>query len=282
MAQAPSHRDIQAQLEEILRGLPDDIYIVEAGIDPKVMTSYQALAEQLPDSNPQHDLAELLVFAKENPERLQAHLAVLGESGEVESYRLLEQLQVELGEDESWSSWLKIAKTHCQLRIENNLLDEPIGFIATGLGGKGRKIRYCFALAASEAQNFNEAKANFVRQELEALAQESEAEIEEMNFEAEYLVFTLVLPYKQSLLDLIQGLQQACGNLLAPEFFVTNIRKPSPEEMQAWLDGHLEDEGEFELDGEAQAFLDALEDEDYEEDEDYDEDEDEDYDEEDF
>jgi hypothetical protein len=90
-------------------------------------------------------------------------LAQLARLGTAEAYRLLQQYCTR--SDPALAPWSRIALYECQMRLEQELLDEPVGLISTGLGGDGQRLRYIFVLALQ-----GEASAEGDQQEmLEAL-----------------------------------------------------------------------------------------------------------------
>ena len=65
--------------------------------------------------------------------------------GTAEAYRLLQEYCTR--PDPALAQWSRIAMYECRMRLESDLLDEPVGLISTGLGGDGERLRYIFVLA---------------------------------------------------------------------------------------------------------------------------------------
>jgi hypothetical protein len=253
------NRSFQAQLEAVLAQLPDDVHIVEYPINPEVMNAYQTLAAELAEA-PEDEIVEataavtqLLELSQrddftglnaEQEKTWQKSLVRYAESGEIQAFRALKQWVEQLDGlsgplAEEWLAWHRVALLQCRMRLENQLSDQQIGYIATGLGGKGKCIRFYFAVKAQDP--IEEAKVRFITQEYEDLAKEYEAEIESVRAGERYVLFGILMPYKKSLLGLIaDGVEQS--GFLDGNFYVTNLREPQEEDLAQWLAEPAEEE----------------------------------------
>jgi len=120
---------------------------------------------------------------------------------------------------------------HCRVYLENDLLDDPIGFIATGLGGKGQKIRYYFVLMSNEELSevmVNEVEANYKEQ-----VQEYNAEIEEVRQLNNYIIFKILCPITVKLSDIVNdGMRNY--PFLDEDYLATNMVNPNEKMIEEW------------------------------------------------
>lgn len=225
--------DLSNRLNEMLQnGSATDFKVIEAGIDFTVVKEYWTLIQAHPEVwNEQQleDGAAQLLNTDTDTERIL--LTHLGRSGSVAAYRALEKY-VDSVTDEWQRKWGVIAMQHCRVKLENELLDEPIGFIATGLGGKGSKIRYYFVLLTNESLTpimVNEVEA-FYRE----IAIEYEAEIEAVEQIDDFISVRLLLPVHGSLKALVQQGVEVYP-FLEEDFIMTNMARPTRDLIDEWL-----------------------------------------------
>lgn len=225
--------DLSNRLNEMLQnGSAADFKVIEAGIDFAVVKDYWVLIHQHAEPWGEEELAEgMAQLLDTDTEQERIILTQLGRSGSVKAYRALERY-VDNVTDELQRKWGVIAMQHCRVKLENELLDEPIGFIATGLGGKGSKIRYYFVLIANE-----ELSAVMVK-EVEAyyreIATEYDAEIEAVEQIDGFISVRLLLPVQGSLKALVQQ-GVAMYPFLEEEFIMTNMAHPTRDLIHEWL-----------------------------------------------
>ena len=70
----------------------------------------------------------------------------------MEAYRTIEKFFKQTGQE--LNAWSALALRECRMLLENELLEEERGFISTGLGGKGKRIRYCFVISSYNGESF--------------------------------------------------------------------------------------------------------------------------------
>lgn len=228
--------NLSDDLERILEQMPKELRVMELGVDAPTMMEFSEMRQEMGDAE-QLELAELpeqsaLVACAADLEAFRPLVVRIAEQGSVEAFRLLEQTQPEL--EGAAQTWLRMAMLHCRMRLENELMDEPVGFIATGLGGKGDKIRYYFAVRPKN-KHFEEGQGRWVEQEYIHAAKEMEAEIESCAIHDQYVAFVVLLAWRVPVLDLIARGIDAC-DFLDSLFWVTNVAEPTAAELQQWID----------------------------------------------
>lgn len=226
--------DLSDRLNEMLQnGSAADFRVIEAGIDFAVVKEYWALIQQHPEpwEEAQLDEAALALSSDDDMAMVRPVLTQLGRSGSVTAYRALERY-VKQATDELQRKWGVVAMQHCRVKLENELLDEPIGFIATGLGGKGSKIRYYFVLFSREA--LTDVMVKEVEAFYREVAPEYEAEIEAVERIDDFISVRLLLPVHRSLKALVeQGVE--VYPFLEEHFIMTNMAHPTRDLIDDWL-----------------------------------------------
>ncbi len=225
--------NLQQHLDNLMtKGNTSNLKIIEYGIDFQVVMEYWRLMrqhkEKLSDEVRNAQSKELYQLPKEEQKVLLTHL---GRSGVVADYRLLEDF-MENVDSEEMKKWAIVALQHCRIHIENDLLDDPIGFIATGLGGKGSKIRYYFVLIATE-----ELRPVMVS-EIEASYQEIvggfDAEIEEVRQLNDYIIVKILCPLNVRLAKIIE-IGKENYPFLSDDYIATNMITPDEEMIKDWI-----------------------------------------------
>ena len=225
--------NLQKKIDNLIKnGGTQDFKVIEFGIDFNVVREYWQKINRIKEPLSSEDLVEqaeqILTFSEEEQKDL---LAQLGKSGTVTSYRSVEKYMDETSTEEL-KKWAVVALQHCRIHLENELMDEPIGFIATGLGGKGTKIRYYFVLFSKEPLReimINEVAANY-----REVAKRYDAEIESVEQIGDQISIGLLCPMKVQLSEIVEeGIR---GYYFLEEHYIaTNMQKPDKELIQKWL-----------------------------------------------
>ena len=125
----------------------------------------------------------------------------------------------------------------CRMRLESDLLDEPVGLISTGLGGDGQLLRYIFVLAFCGEAPAGEAQRE-IGEGLEKVCQQYRSVVEQVQFSPSYLSVQILVPLDEAVGEVVEEviamLNQRDGRV-REEYMVTNVAVPSEEEIQAFL-----------------------------------------------
>lgn len=235
---------LQEHLDKMLENLPKEIRVVEYAIDADTMRQYQRLAEYYKSIEINGYVLEMDLAALKEEDEFRKVLVQIACLGSVEAYRKLEQFEkTDLSE---WKEkWTQMALMQCQIQLENELRDEPIGFIATGLGGLGNKIRYFFAVKSD--QPFDAGKDRFVQQIFEEILKEYEADLEEVIVYEHFIQFKVLLPFNISLVEIVIKGIESC-DFLDEEFFITNTQHPTKQDLIDWAFNENKEEDGLDID----------------------------------
>ena len=220
---------IKDRIDALLKGKLDDIKVIEFGIDFQVVQKYMKLmASKTEKLSPQLLEEKINEFSYLDIDEQKEVLIHLARSGSIASYRALEAF-MENEESEEMQKWTIIALQHCRMRLENELLDEPIKFIATGLGGKGLKLRYYYVLESKET--LRKVILDEVIYQYQNIAKSYDAEIESIEQFEDFILVKILCPIKVQLSELIEeGLENL--PFLVDNFVATNVMRPTLEKMK--------------------------------------------------
>ncbi|MCI5144598.1 MAG: hypothetical protein D3923_03510 [Candidatus Electrothrix sp. AR3] len=231
MKTSSSENEIHPFSEEI----PEQFIVTEQELDPEVYEQFLASYKDPPSDYSTLIKKSRLLFDESLPVlEKQFLLAQLAQCGTPEAYRLIEQYNAH--PDPALEQWSRIAYYECRMRLEQDLLDEPVGLISTGLGGAGERLRYIYVLGLC---NSCPAKIKqHIKESLEAICQQHDAVLEEVDVYPAYLFVQVLVSMKVAVGEVIEesivSLNQQ-DTLFSEDYLVTNVSKPTDEEIQAFL-----------------------------------------------
>ncbi|MGA2466972.1 MAG: hypothetical protein ABSH06_21810 [Thermodesulfobacteriota bacterium] len=215
--------------------------LIDEAIDLSIQEEYLSFSETIDFDNV--DYKEVLtesdkLFDKHTPIELKKRILILlAHLGSPESCRVLERyLKISEG---NLRDWALLSLKECRTFLESVLLQEEGGFISTGLGGKDNKLRYYFIISSKDGLPFSESHRNTLKRGFETISHKYKSEIEEMNFEATYAMIGILIPMDVAVGEVIEEAISECnktGEFLFPDYYVTNVKKPTPEEISKYLE----------------------------------------------
>ena len=178
------------------------------------------------------------LFSENTPiETKKRILILLAHRGTVESFRTLEKyLKISEG---NLRDWALLSLKECRTFLESVLLQEESKFISTGLGGKDNELRYYFIVSSNDGLPFSETHRNTLKSGFETISHKYRSEIEEINFEATYAMIGILVPMDVAVGEVIEEGISECNKMsefLFPDYYVTNVKKPTPEEISKYFE----------------------------------------------
>jgi len=220
----------------------NSLTLIDEGIDLSIQKEYFSFSETIDFDNV--DFEEVLtesdkLFDKHIPIELKKKILILlAHLGTPESCRTIEKyLKISEG---NLRDWALLSLNECRTFLESVLLQEEGGLISTGLGGKDNKLRYYFIVSSNDGLPFSETHRSTLRRGFEAITHKYKSEIEEINFEATYAMIGILIPMDVAVGEVIERGISECNMIsefLFPDFYVTNVKKPTPEEISKYLEG---------------------------------------------
>ncbi len=219
----------------------DNFTLIDEAIDLSTQEEYLSFSETIDFDN--LDYEEVLMesdrlFDKHTPIELKKRILILlAHLGSPESCRRLEKyLKVS---EKNLRDWALLSLKECRTFLESVLLREESGFISTGLGGKDNKLRYYFIVSSKDGLPLSEPLRNTLKRGFEKISHKYKSEIEEINFEANNGMIGILIPMGVAVGEVIEGGISECNKtseFLSPDYYVTNVKKPTPEEISMYLD----------------------------------------------
>ncbi|WP_445957332.1 hypothetical protein [Yeosuana sp.] len=225
----------KSEIENLLKSIPNDFRAMENKISTKAIDEYYEIANELKGKNKAEIIQNQnkwreLKFSKEVKELL----VYLSEIGDVKSYRKIEKI-MKSGKSEILD-FSYVALKFARLNLENNLFDEPIGFISTELGGKGNKLRYYFVVKSKD--KIEKEKESKLINELKNICNQDYSEIEEIENHGRYILVKILVSIDIAIGNIIEKLTNKCV-FLDEEYICDNVEKPTTKFIEKWMSNKL-------------------------------------------
>jgi len=159
-------------------------------------------------------------------------LATLASSKQVRAYRLLEQYVQH--SDEELVNWAYMALMESRITLESELSGEKQIYISTGLGGKGKKLRFYVLIISSGGEPFVDYQREVIEKEFRYALPKNDCEIERLTLEDKYVELVFLVPVKFDIRKILEDVIRECnlyGNFLSEAFTVTNVKELTREEV---------------------------------------------------
>lgn len=234
------HENIYDKIMELFGKIPENFSILEEQIDIKTQMTYFEESKKIKEDKP--DKEEVLsrkddLFNEElDIDAKKELLVLLANLDDVEAFRAIEKYYKEV--PDSLKEWTALSLQESRMTLESSLLNENQVIISTGLGGKGKKLRYFAVLAAKNELSFSELQERLLEKELEFSVRKNDGELEEVRFEECYCMFTSLIPLNVSIKEIIRIAIEECnqiGDFINPKFLLTNVKVFSLDEIaESW------------------------------------------------
>jgi len=226
------YKDIQKAIED----LPGDFSILEEQIDIKDQMKYFEFSKDIREKNIGKECfenREELFHAETTEERKKEILSAIAAVDEVKAYRTIEKYLEE--PDKELRNWAVLALQESRMLLKSSLLDEKQVFISTGLGGKGKKLRYYVVFINRDRNNMlNATQQKLVKDELIFELKDNDGEFESIDFFEGFSTSLILLPLKADIKNLFNNVVAECnqyGNFLNDDMVITNVKVLSRGEI---------------------------------------------------
>jgi hypothetical protein len=183
------------------------------------------------------------VFDLQNPETSNEDkkgiLSVLAVSKQIKAYRILEEFL--RSADTELVDWTSMALMESRITLESELSDERLMYISTGLGGKGKKLRFYVLLISSTGSPFLAYQQQALENELSYALSQSDGEIEQFDIKGNYIEMLVLLPIQKNIKDILERVVDECnqyGNFISDTVVVTNVKKLKRDEIAQIIERH--------------------------------------------
>jgi len=221
--------NIQNQLKKLLDNTGGRYNILEEQINIELQLEFFELANKL--MNKKRDSKEIFADEKKlydpntNIEEQKTILAELSISENAKSYRLIEKFIN--SKNKNLDQWAILALQHSRIELESFLLDEQQIFISSGLGGKGKKLRFFIVCRLNEDTNIKDIQKKTIQTEFEISFKNKNSVIEKISYFNKYFSILALIPIDTSIDELIINAineSNIYGGFINDKYLITNIK----------------------------------------------------------
>jgi hypothetical protein len=229
-------RGLPNNFEGKLNGELENYKIFEEGTNVKLQFEYERISKLVLQKsklvfNVDEDIEKL--FAVETGTKSKRELLVrLSFSDEVKAYRALEKFAEK--KDKVLNDWATLALQRNRAVIESSLSSNNTVFIATGLGGSGRLLRYFFVVFSKGKKNFSFLQKDIIKNEVTHSIEMNKGICEELEIQDTFATCLCLVPLNISpdkVLKAVIENSNLFGNFLDEKIIATNTKKYSLEEI---------------------------------------------------
>ena len=223
-------------IQKAFENLPGNYSILEERIDIEVQMKYFEFSKSVRDADISEECfsnREELFLDEISIERKKEILSAIASLDDVKAYRTIEKF-VKTSKDEI-KHWAILALQESRMLLQSSLLDEQQVFISTGLGGKGKMLRYNVVfINHNKNELLNKTQQKLVKDELVFEINGNKGEFESMDFMEGFSTALVMLPLKADIKKVFQNVVDECnqyGNFLDEDMIVTNVKIMSRGEI---------------------------------------------------
>jgi len=224
-------------IKKFLENIPEKFQIHEEGIKIEIQKEYLEYSESFERGTLTDEEIEKfskIIFTSETPDEAKKKgLVILAHTGSISAFRQISKYYEKAeGELKQWAS---LALQECRMFLESELSDENIGFISTGLGGTQDKLRIYFLVLPLDKKTFNVQQHKIIENELNQTAKDLNCDIENFDFQADYVGLTVLIPMDISIATFIDTGIKNCnefGNFVLEHYYAGNIGIPDEKEIK--------------------------------------------------
>lgn len=228
-------QDKPEDIQKFLDNLPEQFEILETGINFNVQAEYLEHSHSFDRGELTEKetlaLGNILLNQQTPPEAKKKALSLLAHLGTILAFRLIEKYQKNY--DKVLEQWAALALQECKMFLESSLLDISAGFISSGLGGQGNRLRYYFLVLPLTGQLFNSNQTEIIRDEYLIVCKELNCISETIDLSEKYVGILLLVPLTVAVGTVIETGIKKCnelGTFVFEYYYVTNQNIPdSPE-----------------------------------------------------
>lgn len=165
-------------------------------------------------------------------------LLKLASSKNPRAYTLLKQY-VQQEPEPRELDWAYLALMDCEISLESELSDERQIYIATGLGGKGEKLRFYVLIPSTDLHAFEAYQRQVVEREFNYYFPKVDCEIDNLFIGLNYVELLILIPIRSDIRQVMARIIEDCneyGNFLADVYTITNVKTFTRREIEEVLE----------------------------------------------
>jgi hypothetical protein len=226
------YKDIQKMFED----MPGNFNILEEQIDLEIQMKYFELSKKVREEEAEKnylEYADELFMSETDVERKKEILIGLAGIDDVKAYRALEKFLDQAESD--IRSWAVLALQENRMLLQTSLLEEQQFFISTGLGGKGKKLRYYLVfINRNRNELLTKTQQKLVKDELIFGLKPEDGIFESIDFSEGFSTSLVLLPVTADIRQIFSKVVEECnqyGDFLEEDMIITNVKVLSRNEI---------------------------------------------------
>lgn len=226
--------DEDEEIRRILETMPDKFDVMEEGIDIKTQEEYIEISHSFGEGElTEQEVIKLGSLLSRNIpiEGKKRALSMLAHIGTVVAFRQIEQFSK--SPDMELKKWTYLALRECRMYLENSFGSEN-GFIISGMGGRGDRLRYYFLLLPLMGKSFSSLHQDIIRDEFTIVCHDYNSVLETLHYSDNYVGLTILMPLDIAIGTIIDTGIKKCNELGAfvlEAYYVTNMNVPNESEI---------------------------------------------------
>lgn len=239
------YENIYDTINDILGSSQGNFSILEEQIDVDLQMEYFEYSKNYKQTKSAEEIIESkdAIFEKEIPEEGKKNLLIeLASIEHVEAYRTIEKY-LKKPETDFLKDWATLAFQESRMLLESHILDQNQIFISTGLGGRGRKLRYFVVLLSKSDNYFGFLQKKILKNEIQYYLEKHNSELEDITFAQNFVTFRTIIPIEIPVTSIFKKIIGECnqfGDFLQEEYIITNVKELSFAEISDYLEGGQE------------------------------------------
>ena len=236
----PENKDISYNINNMLNDIPKDFNLLEKQIDVNLQIEYFKKAAKIKKNNNVYDVKQQIknLFLDNISINDKKDLLIkLAGIPEVDIFRTLEKFLKHA--DKDIYDWAFLAYTENKLILESSLTKESKVFISTGLGGKGKKLRYFVVLVLSKNEYLTDFRKQFIKDELNFAFEQNDCELEDFSSSENFIKIKTLIPVNADIPKIFKSAINQCNeidNFLEENFIITNVKELTDNDIINFLE----------------------------------------------
>lgn len=229
------------QLQELLKNLPEKLSAIKSKIEipPEVHSEYISCHDKIDKDD--YEYKKVIKENKElfrkdvSPDKKKEFLFLLAHYGTLDSFKIITKF-LDQGE-ESLKPWALISLEECRMFLESDIMEENRGIVIGGSGGDGKRLRCYFVVKTTGNSALFALERKIITNGFKKTSKELDCKIEKIEFRGNSALVTALVPIDVAIGNLIEQGIEICNSknkILNSYYFVTNVKKPSKEEIDDW------------------------------------------------
>ncbi len=232
--------NVYRKIQEAITSLPENFSILEEQIDVELQLEYFNYVRELKEV-----FSEEIILQHQwdlfNPavpiDEKKNILVLLASQDKVESFRTIEKYAK--NPDPELREWSILALQESRMVLQSSLMDEQQVYISTGLGGKEHKLRYFVVFIGNDTiEKYSAVQKKLIKNELEFAVQKNHGLVEEISFDENLAISTLLLPVKSDIQSVFNSIIYECnqyGDFVRHDIIITNVKRMSVVEIRRFI-----------------------------------------------